>query len=539
MASARILVCDELSPAAVGIFREAGFETEVKVGQKEDALAASVAGVHALVVRSATKVTRRVIEAADALRVIGRAGVGVDNVDTVAATERGVVVMNTPDGNTTSAAELAVALLLALARHVPRADRVVRTGSWSKKGLTGTEIAGKRLGVVGLGRIGRAVAARALGLEMKVVATDPFLQDEVSPVAGVELLSLDELLASSDFVTLHVPLTDATRNLLSKERIGRMKKGARLVNAARGGLVDEAALVEALDEGRLAGAAFDVFAEEPPPKDHPLFGRDDVVLTPHLGASSEEAQLAVAVDVAKQIVEFLLHGVAHNAVNAPAVSAQTLRAFAPYVLLAEKIGALLAQLSGAPIRKLELTVSGEIARGDHRHVPLALLCGILRSGIDEGANFVSAPVIARERGIRLLEAQDEEAGSWQSLIKVRASTRPKDGKVEESHVVAGTAFGRVPRIVRIDDLHVDLEPRGPILITHHKDVPGVVGLLGTLLGEERVNIRRIELGPASAASDGGEPTARGFLSLDDEPAPAVVEKIARLPPVKSVRLVRL
>ncbi len=535
MEARRVLVCDELSPAALDIFRARGLEPEVRLALTEDQLVGAVAGVHALVVRSATKITRRVIDAAQDLRVIGRAGVGVDNVDTEAATERGVVVMNTPTGNTTSAAELAVALLLALARHVPRADRIVRGGAWSKKGLTGTEVAGKRLGVVGLGRIGRAVAKRALGLEMSVVATDPFLQADTPPVPGVDVVDLDTLLATSDFVSLHLPLTDATKNLLSRERLARMKKGARLVNAARGGLVDEVALVAALDSGHLAGAAFDVFAEEPPPKTHPFFARDDVVLTPHLGASSHEAQLAVAVDIARQIGDFLLDGVAHNAVNAPAVSAQTLREIAPYVLLAEKVGSLLAQLVSGPIRKIELTVSGEIARVDHRHVPLALLCGILKSGIDEGANFVSAPVIARERGIRLLESDEEEAHSWQSLIKVRASTRAG----EDSHVVAGTVFGRAPRIVRIDDLHVDLEPRGPILITLHADVPGVVGMLGTLLGEERVNIRRIELGPASEGRDGGGRTARGFLTLDEEPQPAVLAKIAALPPVKTVKLVRL
>jgi D-3-phosphoglycerate dehydrogenase len=534
-AGRRILICDDLSPAAVEIFRARGLTPEVRLGLSEDALVEAVPGVHALVVRSATKITRRVIEAATDLRVIGRAGVGVDNVDTEAATEHGVVVMNTPSGNTTSAAELSIALLLALARHVPRADRVVREGTWSKKGLTGTEVAGKRIGIVGLGRIGRAVARRALGLEMHVSACDPFLQGEAPPLAGVDLVDLDTLLATSDFVSLHLPLTDATANLLSRERLLAMKKGARLVNAARGGLVDEKALLEALASGHLAGAALDVFAEEPPPKDHPLLARPDVVLTPHLGASSHEAQLAVAVDVARQIGDFLLEGVAHNAVNAPAVSAQTLREIAPYVLLAEKTGALLAQLTSGPIRKIELTLSGEIARQDHRHVTLALLCGILRSGIDEGANFVSAPVIARERGIRVLEGVDEESHSWQSLIKVRASTKGGD----ESHLVAGTVFGRAPRIVRIDELHVDLEPKGPILITRHRDVPGVVGMLGTVLGEEGVNIRRIELGPAAEAAGGREPLARGFLSLYESPAPSVVARVAALAPVKEVKLVRL
>lgn len=533
----RILICDELAPAALDIFRARGLEAEIRLGLTEDQLVLAVPLVHALVVRSATKITRRVIESAGELRVIGRAGVGVDNVDTEAATERGVVVMNTPTGNTTSAAELSVALLLALARHVPRADRGVRAGSWSKKGLTGTEITGKRLGVVGLGRIGRAVARRALGLEMSVVACDPFLQGDAPPLAGIDLVDLGTLLATCDFVSLHLPLTDATRNLLSRERLFAMKKGARLVNAARGGLVDETALLEALAAGHLAGAALDVLAQEPPPKDHPLFLRDDVVLTPHLGASSHEAQLAVAVDVARQICDFLVEGVAHNAVNAPAVSAQTLREIAPYVLLAEKMGALLAQLTSGPIRKIELTLSGEIARQDHRHVPLALLCGILRAGIDEGANFVNAPIIARERGIRLLEGVEEEAHSWASLIKVRASTKGGD----ESHVVAGTVFGRSPRIVRIDELHVDLEPKGPILITRHRDVPGVVGMLGTVLGEERVNIRRIELGPAAEAGGApdGQELARGFLSLYEVPAPAVVARIAALPPVKEVKLVRL
>jgi D-3-phosphoglycerate dehydrogenase / 2-oxoglutarate reductase len=529
----RILICDELSPAALEIFRSKGFEPEVRTGLSEDELVAIVAPFHALVVRSATKVTRRVIEAASSLRVVGRAGVGVDNVDAEAATERGVVVMNTPLGNTTTTAELAIALLLSLARHVARADRAVRKGSWAKKGLLGTEITGKTLGVVGLGRIGRVVADRALGLSMQVVAHDPYLgAGSASPIAGVELVDLDSLLARSDFVTLHVPFSDATRNLISAERIARMKRGARLVNAARGGLVDEAALLAALESGHLAGAALDVLLEEPPSKDHPLLAREDVIVTPHLGASSHEAQLAVASDVASQICAFFLEGVADNAVNAPASSAQTLREIAPYILLAEKIGGFLAQIVPAPIDKLELELSGEIARTDHRHVSLALLASVLRHGMDAGVNFVNAPVLARERGLKLYESLAEESRFFHSEVAVCAT-----GRNGESHSVAGTVFGRAPRLVRVDEMHLDLDPKGPLLITRHEDRPGVVGLLGTVLGAHGVNIRRIELGPPeTVAADG---IATGFLSLYEEPPGAVIEHLRGLEPVREVRLVRL
>ncbi len=533
-AQVSILVCDELSPAALEIFRARGFAPQVALKQSEAQLCERVQqGVHALVVRSATKVTRRVIEAARDLRVVGRAGVGVDNVDCDAASERGVVVMNTPTGNSTTTGELAIALTLALARHIPRGDRVAKSGSWEKKALTGTEVTGKTLGVIGLGRIGRVVAERALGLRMKVVAHDPFLDANASaPVAGVELVGLDALLARADFVTLHVPLSEATRNLLSRERLFAMKKGARLVNCARGGLVDEAALVEALDCGQLAGAALDVLEEEPPRKDHPLVKREDVIVTPHLGASSHEAQHAVAVDIAEQIATFFLEGVAHNAVNVPAVSAETLRAMAPWVLLAEKLGAFVAQLSDAPLKRLELTLAGEIARGDARHLPLALTASVLRhQGMGAGVNLVNAPLFARERGLELFERREHEHALFQSAIELRAFDAQG-----ASHQVTGTVFGRAALLVGFDGLRLDLEAKGPLLLTRHDDVPGVVGLLGTALGRAGINIRRIELGPPQSEHAG---LATGVLALYDEPSGDALAQLRTLAPLREVRLVRL
>jgi D-3-phosphoglycerate dehydrogenase len=529
----RILICDELSSLAVDIFRERGFEPEVKTGMTEDELVEAVPGVHALVIRSATKVTKRVIEAADELRVVGRAGVGIDNVDRQVATESGVVVMNTPLGNTVTTAELAISLICSLSRHIARADRLTRSGSWKKKGLMGTELTGKTLGVIGLGRIGQVVARRALGLEMNVIAHDPYLSSSgaLSPVDSVELLDLDALLAQSDFVTLHVPLLDSTRNLLSAEKLALMKPGARLINAARGGLVDEAALAAALEDGRLAGAALDVLSEEPPSPDHPLLGREDVILTPHLGASSHEAQENVARQIADQISTFFLDGVAHNAVNAPAVSAETLRKIAPYVLLAEKLGAFLRQRSERPVRKLEITVSGETSGAAAEYLSLATLVGLLRSA-EMGANYINAPILAAERGIKILSAEGEDAGAYQSLIKVRASSQGG----EESHVVTGTIFGRSPRFVRIDDLHLDLDPTGHLLMTRHHDRPGVMGMLGTLLGEAGLNISRLELGTAETADSA---LALAFFSLDKAPSDELLRELRALDAIEDVRSIEL
>ncbi|MBM3987522.1 MAG: phosphoglycerate dehydrogenase [Planctomycetes bacterium] len=528
----RILICDELSAEALEAFAAYGFQPEACTGLKEAELVARVRDADALVVRSATKVTRAVLDAAPQLRVVGRAGVGVDNVDVDAATARGVVVMNAPAGNTTTTAELTVALMLALARNVTRGDRAVRAGEWKLRGkLSGSEISGKTLGVVGLGRIGRVVASRGLGLAMKVVAYDPYLAGERSPLEGVELLPLDELLARADFVTLHIPYSDETRHILSRERIFAMKPGARLVNCARGGLVDEQALADALAQGRLKGAALDVFESEPPSKDHPLLSRDDVILTPHLGASSEEAQRSVALEIAQQVSEFLLEGLARNAVNLPATSAATLRELAPWLLLAEKLGSTLAQLCDSPLRTLEISLSGEISLKDASHVRLALLVGALRKGCDTPLNFVNAPRLALERGLAVHDRGDDESHFLHSLVKARAISR-----TGEVHVVGGSVFGRDPRIVRIDDHYLDLVPQGPLLVTTHVDQPGVVGLLGTTLGAAHINIRRIELGPGARASD---KLARGFLALDEQPTPEVLEALARLEPIRSVRVVQL
>ena len=530
----RVVVCDDLSPEAFEVFASHGFAPELRTGLSEEQLVGVARDAHALVVRSATQITRLVIEAARELKVIGRAGVGVDNIDLDAATERGVVVMNAPTGNTTTTAELAVALLCALARNVPRADRSVRDGSWKKKDLMGTELSQKTLGVIGLGRIGRVVAQRARGLDMNVIAHDPYMSGP-SPVEGVELLELDDLLGRSDFVTLHVPLNEATHHLISRQRINLMKPGARLINAARGGLVDEEALAEALDSGRLRGAALDVFEREPPPRDHPLLGRDDVIATPHLGASSDEAQRQVASDIARQISEYLSEGVAHNAVNAPAVTAQTLREIGPYILLAEKMGSFLAQRSPTPLRGLELSLGGDIARSDASHVRLGLLVGVLRHGSETPINFVNAPRLAKERGLVLHQSQDEEPRFLHSAVRVRARSKRQHGG-EESHEVLGTVLGRAPRFLRVDDVALDLAPQGALLLTLHDDQPGVVGLLGTILGRHGVNIRRVELGPVDG-DDGGPAT--GFLTLYEAPPPEVIAEIAALDPIHHVQLISL
>ena len=526
----RILICDELHPVALERLRARGLEPEVRTGLSEDELVAAVPGVHALLVRSATKITERVLIAADALELVGRAGVGVDNVDTQAATSLGVAVMNTPTGNTVTTGEHAVALMFSLARHVAHADRRVREENWSKKGLMGAELTGKTLGVIGLGRIGRVVASRGLGLQMKVVAHDPFLSGP-SPLPGVELLSLDELVSRADFVTLHVPLTDKTRGILSRERLAAMKQGARVVNAARGGLVDEAALADLLDSGHLAGAALDVLAEEPPSPDHPLLNRDDVLITPHLGASSAEAQRNVAEQIADQTAAFFLDDELHNAINAPNLPADARRALAPYTLLMERMGSFLAQRTRTPLRRLSLTLRGKVNELDSGFLKLTLMAAALRQSVDLGVNLVNAPMLARDRGLELLEGREDEAAPYQSLLEVRA-----EGEGGERHSIAGTVFGDEPRLVRVNGMRIDLAPAGALLITRHNDKPGVLGSIGSVLGNHGVNIRRVELGPPS--QDNGD-LASAFLSLYERPEPSALASVLELTPVEDAQLIYL
>jgi len=528
----RVLIADPLHESALEAFRAREIEPVVATGLSEAELIERIGEFDALVVRSATKVTRAIIEAGERLTVIGRAGVGVDNVDCAAATERGVVVMNAPDGNTRTTAELAIALLVSLARHVPTAAARTRAGQWSKKGLMGTELEGKTLGVVGLGRIGRTVAALGRGLGLEIIAHDPFVDAEHAP-PNIELGTLDDVVARADFLTLHVPLSNATRNLLSSERIAKLKRGAFVINAARGGLVDEEALAAALEAGRVAGAALDVLAEEPPSPEHPLLSRDDVIVTPHLGASSTEAQAQVAHDIAHQIADFLTDGVPRNAVNTPAVSAETLRELGPYMRLAEKMGSFLAQRSKGTLRTIEISLAGKITERDPSHLRLAVLVGLLKSGLAEGVNFVNAPSLAKERGLRVFESVDDDSGSFTSRLKVRAFCRGGD----ETHVVAGTVFGRQPRFVRIDDVHADIAPDGPWLITRHVDEPGVIGKIGTLLGEAGINVRRVELGPPKPGSEQG--LASGFFALYEPPSDDVIERVRELGPIREADLILL
>ncbi|HTN52939.1 MAG TPA: phosphoglycerate dehydrogenase [Anaeromyxobacter sp.] len=527
--AARVLVSDDLSPEAIRILARAGLEVDVKVGLKPAELEEIIGGYDALAVRSATKVNARLLERAARLRVVGRAGVGVDNVDLEAATRRGVVVMNTPGGSSVTVAELALALILAMARHVPAATASVKAGKWEKKRFQGRELAGKTLGVVGIGNIGSVLVDRALAMKMQVIAHDPFISPDAAAKMGVTLVELDRLWAEADVVSLHVPLTEQTRNLVNATVLARMRKGAVLVNCARGGIVDERALAEALASGHLGGAALDVFEKEPPPHDHPLLALDGFVCTPHLGASTEEAQSAVAVAVAEQLAAFLLHGVVKNAVNAPGLPREVMDQLAPYLPLAEKLGSLAAQL--APLNPTEVTVevAGEIASGPMRPLAARALVGLLRRFLETPVNEVNAPALARERGIALREVRSAEPQDYASLITV--SVRGQGGEAQ----VAGTVYGkREARLVRVGGFRVEAVPEGPVILCENDDAPGVVGNLGTVLGEAGVNIARISLSRREDRS-----RAFAFLNVDSPAGNALLERLRALPHVRSVQAIQL
>jgi D-3-phosphoglycerate dehydrogenase len=524
----KVLVSDELAPQGLEILERArGIEVVNRPGLPPGDLVAAVADVDGLVIRSETKVTADVIAAAKQLQVIGRAGIGVDNVDVAAATARGIVVMNTPDGNNITTAEHAVALLVALARHIPQANASLKQGRWEKKRFLGVELYNRTLGVIGLGRIGQIVADRAHGLGMKVIAYDPYLSPSAIANLEVELVSFDELLRRADAITLHVPKTKDTTGLLGRAAFAKVRPGVLVVNAARGGIVDEAALLEALESGQVGGAALDVFEQEPPPKDHPLLRHERVISTPHLGASTEQAQVNVSIAVAEQVRDYLLSGIIGNAVNVPSISREAFGRMRPYLELAAKLGRFQGQLCPGQIDQIEVEYSGEAAVLDVAPITVAVLRGLLESVSDQ-VNMVNAPVMARERGIRVIESKSSRSSDFASAITTRVS-----GCIER--LIAGAIFhGGQPRIVRVDDFMLEAIPEGPTLLLHNRDRPGVVGHVGTVLGEAGVNISRMQL---ALVRERGE--ACMLVNVDSMPSAEVMERLRSLPHMISAQLVDL
>ncbi len=516
-----VLVADKLDPEGLAILQRAGLEVRVAVGLAPAELAEAARDVDAILVRSACKVPAEVFAAATRLRGVGRAGIGVDTIDVAAASRHGVLVMNTPTANAVTTGELALAHLFALARKLPAADASMKAGAWEKSRLSGTEITGKTLAVIGLGKIGRIVAERALGLRMEVIAHDPFLQGD-SPVPGVTLVDLDTALARADFITLHVPKSKETAGMLGAAQLARCRRGAFLINCARGGLVDEAALLAALDAGQLAGAALDVFAAEPLPEDSPLRRHPKLVLTPHLGASSAEATQRVSVEIAQQMVDWLLHGEARGAVNAPALSPDQLAVLRPWLSLARRGGLLLAQMAGAPIARVELGYVGELSRRPTVALRTEALAGLLAPSLDGPVNAVNAPLLAAERGLKVLEESEESGSEFTSLLKISVTTA--DGR---THWLAGTVFRGQPRLVLCDGFGVDLVPQGQMLLTRHQDAPGVLGQVASYLGRIGVNIGGLHMG--SPEQGGAQALALYVISralTADELA-----ELTRLPPI--------
>jgi D-3-phosphoglycerate dehydrogenase len=508
----RVLVSDELSETAVQIFRDRGVEVDYlpQVGRDKDRLAEIIAAYDGLAIRSATKVTAKLLDRADRLRVIGRAGIGVDNVDIPAASKRGVIVMNTPFGNSVTTAEHAIALMFALARQIPEANASTHAGKWEKSRFMGVELFNKTLGVIGAGNIGGIVCDRARGLHMKVIAYDPFLSEERAMHLGVTKVELDELLARADIITLHVPLTDKTRNILSAEAIARMKRGVRIVNCARGGLVDEAALAAAIGSGHVAGAAFDVFAEEPATAS-PLFGLPGVVVTPHLGASTTEAQENVALQVAEQMSDYLLTGAVQNALNMPSVTAEEAAVMRPWIRLAGHLGAFIGQMTDEPIKALNILYDGSVAAMNLNALTCAVVAGVLKAQTPE-VNLVSAPVIARERGIQLSTTRQDKSGAFDGYVKVTMVTDRRERSV------AGTCFSDgKPRFIQIKGINIDAEIGAHMLYTTNEDVPGIIGLLGMTMGKNGVNIANFTLGRSAPGAD-----AIALLYLDQAIDPKVV-----------------
>jgi len=523
MTKPKVLISDKMDPNAAQIFRERGCEVDEITGKTPEELKAIIGQYDGLAIRSATKVTQEILDAATNLKVVGRAGIGVDNVDIPAASAKGVVVMNTPFGNSITTAEHAIALMFALARQLPEADASTQAGKWEKNRFMGVEVTGKTLGLIGAGNIGSIVASRAQGLRMKVVAFDPFLTPERAVEMGVEKADLDTLLAKADFITLHTPLTDQTRNILSRENLAKTKKGVRIINCARGGLIDETALKEGLDSGQIGGAALDVFVEEPA-KQSPLFGTPNFICTPHLGASTNEAQVNVVLQVAEQMADYLVSGGVTNALNMPSLSAEEAPKLRPYMALAEKLGSLVGQLAHDNLTKIAIEVEGAAAQLNIKPISGAVLCGLMRRYSDT-VNMVNAPFLAKERGLDVREVRHDREGDYHTLIRVTVETS------QGERSVAGTLFGNgEPRLVEAFGIKVEADLDGHMLYIVNEDAPGFIGRIGTLLGEAGLNIGTFHLGRRSA---GGE--ALLLLSIDAPIPEPVLWKACNLPGVKMVK----
>jgi len=525
----KVLVSDNISPEGKAILEQAkGIAADVRAKVPADELKGIIKNYHGLIVRSATKVTSEIIALAENLRVVGRAGTGVENIDVPAASKRGIVVMNTPGGNTLSAAEHTLSMILALARHIPQATASIKAGKWEKDRFMGTEVSDRTLGIIGLGNIGAVVARHAEALGMKVIGYDPYLSPEAAARKKVDLVSLDELFARSDFITLHTPLTASTKNLLTASSFAKMKKGVRIINCARGGIIDESDLYEAIVIGKVAGAALDVFEKEPPGK-NPLLELDQVICTPHLGASTTQAQVKVSLAIAEQVVDYLLHGTARHAVNLPSMSPETLAILNPYLLLAEKIGRFQAQITPGRIQEVHITYSGSVMDGDTAMVGMSLLKGLLDPILEEKVNYVNAPILAKERGIKVVESKSHESEGYTTLLTVQVQSE------SARNTVAGTLFGKnEPRLVRINEFVTEAIPEGNILFLHNQDKPGVIGNMGSMLASHGINIGQMHL---SRDRIGG--TAISLVHVDGRVSPEILQALLRLPHILSVMEIEL
>ncbi|MFC1579745.1 phosphoglycerate dehydrogenase [Thermodesulfobacteriota bacterium] len=525
----KVLVSDPLSDVGVKIFEEEPeIEVDVNTGLTPEELKGIIGEYHGLVIRSATKVTTDVLEVASKLKVIGRAGIGLDNVDIPEASKRGIVVMNTPEGNTITTAEHTIAMIMSLSRNIPQATHSLKEGKWEKKQLQGRELFNKTLGLIGAGHIGRIVAERAQGVKMKVVVFDPYLKSQTIEKMDLEPVSLDELLARSDYITIHTPKTDETTNMINRETIAKMKKGAMLVNCARGGIVNEDDLYEGLKSGHLAGAALDVFSTEPPGK-IALMGLPNFVCTPHLGASTREAQDNVAKDVAEQIVAYLLRGTVKNAINVPSLSSELVTILRPYAILAEKMGSIQTQLTESGIEEVQINYAGIITEYDTSPLTTAMLKGLLTPILKDDVNFVNAPFIASERGIKVVESKTQTSEDFASLIMLKVKS------MEGENIVSGTIFGKtLPRILRINDFYLEAIPEGHNLLIHNEDIPGVIGRIGAALGERDVNISRMQVGQEKVKNQNVI-----LLTTDMTVEDAVLEELRNLGHVYSARRIEL